>query len=39
MNNKQLNREFSHMMIEKKRFNTKSGFTDSENEDENTKCK
>jgi hypothetical protein len=41
MNNKMLNREFqSKMLIEKKRFNAKSGFTDSEDEEEtSTKCK
>ncbi len=38
MNNKQLNREFNQMLIEKKKFNNKSGFTDSEDDDENSKC-
>ena len=39
MNNKALNREFTNnMLVEKKRFNAKSGFTDSEEEDESTRC-
>lgn len=39
MNNKALNREFqNNMLVEKKRFNAKSGFTDSEEEDESTRC-
>jgi len=42
MNNKQLNREFSQVMSERNKSNIsfkKSGFTDSEDEDEiTTKC-
>jgi hypothetical protein len=40
MNNRQLNREFSQVMNDRNRFK-KSGFTDSEDEDEETtnKCK
>jgi hypothetical protein len=40
MNNRQLNKEFSQVMNDRNRFK-KSGFTDSEDEDEETtnKCK
>ncbi len=39
MNSKALNREFTNnMKIQKKNFNAKSGFTDSEEDDEDTKC-
>ena len=40
MNNKALNREFTNSMrIQKKNFNAKSGFTDSEDEEEDTSTK
>ena len=38
MNNKTLNREFIEAMKEKNRYQNKTGFTDSE-DDETSKCK